>query len=465
VAGVVVGTIASQPIISQTAMSFGLPATFEVSLPAVAAVVGLALLTALVASIGPAVRAGRLSVVAAITRGTAPSARAGAGRFRRFGLALPAPLPVRLGVAAGASHPARAAMTLGALTVGVVAATFALGLNLSLMRVMEDINRDQATPVRVELPSSDPARAAGVSAAIAADPQTARFVALGEGEVAVPRLGAARFVGYQGDASWIGYALISGRWFTAPGEVVAPTALFTATGLHVGDTLRLTLGGRSVDVRLVGEVFDAEGSKDDLLAVRGTWADLATLDPAAVPDAWEAQPTAGVDPAAYRSGLIDATDRTVPISLSSDSSGDASFLLFLTVVGVLGLVLVATSLAGVFNTVLLETRQRSREIAVLKTVGLTPRQVVGLVVSSIAPVALAAGVIGVPLGMVAQRAVLGYMGQVAARTAIPESVFDVFSPALLVALLLLGLAIGAAGAFLPARRVARAPIAPVLQAE
>ena len=100
----------------------------------------------------------------------------------------------------------------------------------------------------------------------------------------------------------------------------------------------------------------------------------------------------------------------------------------------MGIVLVAISLGGVFNTVLLETRQRTRELAVLKAVGMTPRQVVVLVLCSVAPLALVAGLLGVPLGLLSQRAVLGYMGDPSANTAIPDSAFDVFPPLLLAGL-------------------------------
>jgi putative ABC transport system permease protein len=148
-----------------------------------------------------------------------------------------------------------------------------------------------------------------------------------------------------------------------------------------------------------------------------------------------------------------------------DQELDASFLLFLSVISFMGVVLVTISVAGVFNTVLLETRQRTRELAVLKAIGMTPAQVVRMVMASIVPVGLLAGFIGVPIGLLAQRLVLGYMGQVAAKTAIPPAVFDVFPAVLLLGLALSGLAIGAAGAFLPAQRAARARIAPVLQAE
>ena len=72
-----------------------------------------------------------------------------------------------------------------------------------------------------------------------------------------------------------------------------------------------------------------------------------------------------------------------------------------------------------------------------------------MVISSVVPVALLAGLLGVPLGIVFQRAVLGYMGQVAAGTRVPESTFAVFVPSAIVGLALTGLAIAAIGAYLP----------------
>ena len=463
--GVVVGTVASQPIIAQTAESFGLPAAFALSVPVIVAVVLATTLMAVGAAVVPAIRAGRLTPLEAIGRGVAPSTRPDVGRLRRLGLALPLGLPARLGVAAGVAHPVRAMMTLGALVVGVLAVTFALGLDASLLRVKDDLDRTLASPVRAEIPRADAADAARISAAIAADPDTGHVVAEGTDEVEVPRLGAVPFVGYDGDASWVGYALIQGRWFDAPGEAVAPTAVFTQAGVHLGDTITVTRDGRTLDLRLVGEIFDTGGRGSGNLVLRGAWQDLTTLVPEIVPSLWEMQPRAGIDARAYRSGLIDATNRTVPFSIQNESSGDASFVLFLTVVGFLGVVLIVTSLAGVFNTVLLETRQRSRELAILKAIGLTPPQVIGMIVASVAPVAIVAGIVGVPLGLAAQRAVLTTMGQVAAATAIPESVYDVFPGLTLAALALAGLAIGVVGAVLPAQRVARAPIAQVLAAE
>jgi putative ABC transport system permease protein len=88
-----------------------------------------------------------------------------------------------------------------------------------------------------------------------------------------------------------------------------------------------------------------------------------------------------------------------------------------------------------------------------------------MTLASILPVGLLAGLIGMPVGIVAQHAVLTHMGQIAAKANIPASVFDVFPMVMFVALALSGVAIGIAGAMAPARRASVPRIAPVLQAE
>jgi putative ABC transport system permease protein len=462
--GVVLGTIASQPILRNTAESFGLPAVASASVPVVGGVWLVTMATAAIAAALPALGAARLNAVTAMTRGTTGSRSPDGGRLRRAGMGLRAGLPVRLGVGASLAHPGRATMTLGALVVGVAAVTLSIGLNASLLRVMNDLGRGEASPVRAELqdPSTD---GAAVTAQIGAHPDTGQVIALATAEATAPGLGPVSFVGYEGDASWVGYALVRGRWFTGPGEAVAPSAVFRSTGLHLGDSLMLDAGGRKVSVTLVGEIFDtAEGSTRDHGVVRGAWADLSTLDPTAAPTGWELRPRVGVDARSY-AGEIRSTVPGIDVEFTGDRRIDESFALFLSVVGLLGIVLILISLGGVFNTVLLETRQRTQELAVLKAIGLSPRSVMTMVLSSIVPIGVVAGLIGVPIGIVAQHAVLTYMGNVAANTDIPPAIFDVFPNAALVGLALTGLAIAVIGAWLPAVRAARAPIASILQAE
>ena len=129
------------------------------------------------------------------------------------------------------------------------------------------------------------------------------------------------------------------------------------------------------------------------------------------------------------------------------------------------LVLVVISLGGVFDTVLLETRQRTREMAVLKALGLTPRQVIAMVVASVVPAGLVAGLLGVPLGIVFQRAAPRVHGPGGGADPGPREHVRCLRPAGDRGLALAGLAIAVIGAYLPAQRAARARIAPVLQAE
>lgn len=70
-----------------------------------------------------------------------------------------------------------------------------------------------------------------------------------------------------------------------------------------------------------------------------------------------------------------------------------------------GLNVVLFSIAGLnlMSNLLLGIRERRRELAILKTVGFTPRQLVTAVVSGGVAVAVLATALGIPLGLVATR--------------------------------------------------------------
>ncbi|MEU9256419.1 ABC transporter permease [Streptomyces sp. NPDC048270] len=116
---------------------------------------------------------------------------------------------------------------------------------------------------------------------------------------------------------------------------------------------------------------------------------------------------------------------------------------------------------GVFNTVLLNTRERRRDLGMLKSIGMTPRQVVVMTVTSVAGLGVAGGLLGIPLGMLAHRLVVDNVGVVE----FPESMKDVWQAPQLAAMLLAGVAIAVLGALLPARSAARMTIASVLHTE
>ncbi|WP_307847916.1 ABC transporter permease [Streptomyces durocortorensis] len=109
--------------------------------------------------------------------------------------------------------------------------------------------------------------------------------------------------------------------------------------------------------------------------------------------------------------------------------------------------------------VLLDTRERVHEIGVHKALGMTPRQTVGMVLTSVLVTGLVAGVLGVPLGVALHGWVIPAMGE-GVGLRFPDSVVAVHRAAALFPLGLGGLLIAVVGALLPAVPAPRGPAPP-----
>jgi FtsX-like permease family len=135
VAGTALGTLWALPYIQETPI-FGVTVAIPVwiTIAAPAAMLALTGLAALV----PAVRAGRLSAVQAITAGQAP--RAGHGHTaQRLAGRLPLPRAVTAGLAAPFTRPSRSAATLATITIGLTAAVLAVGLDSQITKIVISI--------------------------------------------------------------------------------------------------------------------------------------------------------------------------------------------------------------------------------------------------------------------------------------------------------------------------------------
>jgi len=124
------------------------------------------------------------------------------------------------------------------------------------------------------------------------------------------------------------------------------------------------------------------------------------------------------------------------------------------------LLLVAVGLVNLLATLLLVTRERARDFAIFKAVGLTPRGVLGVVNAGGAALGAIAIVVGIPLGLLIFRGVMIGMN--------PSEGADVigtpgpFALALTIPFVLTVVVLASLG---PARRAARTPAAVVLRAE
>ncbi|MFC7484813.1 ABC transporter permease [Luedemannella flava] len=131
---------------------------------------------------------------------------------------------------------------------------------------------------------------------------------------------------------------------------------------------------------------------------------------------------------------------------------------------VLALLLSTVAALGVFNTVVLNVHERRRDLGMLKSIGMTPRQVVTMVLTSMALLGMVGGALGIPLGMLAHGRIIPATAA-AARSSIPAAALDVWHAPTLALLALAGLVIALLGALVPARRAARLRIAEVLHNE
>jgi putative ABC transport system permease protein len=136
----------------------------------------------------------------------------------------------------------------------------------------------------------------------------------------------------------------------------------------------------------------------------------------------------------------------------------------LGLIATLSLLLAAVAALGVFNTVVLNTRERVHEIGVLKSIGMTPRQVRAMVVTSMVAIGVLGGALAVPLGWALHRWIVPVMFS-AAGLGFPHSALAVYRPLELIGLGAAGVALAVLGALVPADWAARTRAATALRAE
>ncbi|MFJ2556373.1 MULTISPECIES: ABC transporter permease [unclassified Streptomyces] len=472
--GVLAGHLLAVPVLAETEQVYGtssLTIAPWVDLAVIAGVLGLVAATAWAS----AWRAGRLRTVDALAVGR--TASAGRGRWAaRLAGRLPLPQPVSLGLARPFARPARALAMGTAVLFGTIAVTFTVGMGASLGEVMKAKAHDVADVVVPaplpdfgpegpgsrpgERPEPDPA---AVAAAVEAGAGTGKYYSAATVRATVSGLtGIVDVIAFSGDASWGGYTMVSGRWIDKPGEATVPTPFLAATGTRVGDTVTLNGLAEPVTVRIVGEVLDP---RNDGMQV---FTDASTLT-AARPDLTESSHHIAVTSGTDVSRYVEALNKDLaPLGATARAGGlDAGGDMVVTLnalSAVLTLMLVAVAALGVLNGVLLDTRERVREIGVHKALGMTPRQTVTMVITSVVLTGLVAGALGVPLGVALHGWVIPAMGD-SVGLRFPGSVIAVYHGAELLPLALGGLLIATLGALLPASWAARARTATSLRTE
>jgi hypothetical protein len=144
-------------------------------------------------------------------------------------------------------------------------------------------------------------------------------------------------------------------------------------------------------VQIAGEIFDPAGGQPEMIGAIST---LSAIDPGLAPDEYLVQVKPGADIGSYVNALSSALGKGYLVSVND--RGGAVLPAIEGLVGTLTLVIALVAGLGVLNTVVLQTRERVHDLGVFKAVGMTPRQTITMVVSTVAGTGLASIPAGSP---------------------------------------------------------------------
>jgi len=407
VVGVLAGLLIAPFFLQRSADILGVSA--GASFNAVIALITLAVVTIIVGvfTLAPAWRAGRVSAIAALNAEN-DSRSAGISRLGKLAAALGLPRVAVVGIKDVSRRPMRTAMTVVALALAVVTATFSLGIESTFDQTMDDPTVIGGPPFDIGA-DRDALPDAEARAILNANPDVESYLPSMHTGARIGNQGFELW-GFEGDLNNPRWAMREGRMPTARGEAAVSTQLTRSFGIDVGDTVTVLYGGgpqsegTPIELTIVGRFVSAEG--ENMHVTRDTIPD----DEA--PTDYMIVVREGADPRVVADALIEASRGNFDPEVLSETIDDIRKEWRPVI---LGLNLVLFTIAGInlLSSQLLSIRERRRDFAVLKAVGFTPSQIVGSVFAGSALLALVGVAVGIPLGLVVTRVVLDILSSAA----------------------------------------------------
>ncbi len=455
VAGLLLGLILSPLALQPIARAFNASPSPQLDL----VLAGVPLVTALLItlfSLWPAWQGSGVNTVQAIRFGF-DLPRQKPSRLARIAAALRLPLVVVLGAKDAFARPVRAALTVFSLALGVIAVTFALGLNATIDAFVNDpslrgIHYDVS--VHREFLSDAEARRL-----IEERPEVESYFRGGSW----PSLKVAgtdlTFLAWplDGDLHRFDAVKQEGRWFQAEDEMMAGLGLLEWLGLQVGDNLSVVIHDKPAVFQIVGSYREMNNQGRMGLISLDT---LRRYNPDAEVLVYFLELREGADPQAVKEALEMASDDGLGVEIVDQEPPSEVQQLQLTMLG-LTAVLALIALVSVFNAAVMGVRERFRDFGTLKTVGLTPAQVMVTILAGTSALAVLAALIGIPAGIAFTQILLNAIARSVGFGSIPTSINWAW-----LALVVPGVVgIALLGSFLPSRWAAQVSIAEVLRYE
>jgi putative ABC transport system permease protein len=240
------------------------------------------------------------------------------------------------------------------------------------------------------------------------------------------------------------------------GAALVPAPLAAREGIEVGDTIELGLpGSEPIDFTVAGiAVYTIPARTPDGALLIGA-ADARDLFGVTSASLWIMVPQPNVAASVFGGSVRDTATQLAAQPLTArDLAGDLARSLdrLVGLFDVLALIAVAIGALGIVNTLGIGVSERVREIAILRSHGMTVGQVQAMVVTEAAIMGAIGGVLAIVTGLVVAFALMsgGASADLGAGLRLPW--------ALLVAVVLVGTGVAALAGLYPARVAASLPI-------
>ncbi|WP_158895867.1 FtsX-like permease family protein [Amycolatopsis anabasis] len=196
------------------------------------------------------------------------------------------------------------------------------------------------------------------------------------------------------------YALREGRAPERPGEVVLDEAIAGRTGARPGSELPIAVRGGVRNFQVAGIASAGRPMATDAVFFSAADARVLATKPGQV-DAFGVLPAPGADPADLRQRVDAAVRGHHAVTLAGDERGLAEFAqaaeggeMLIILSGVFGGLAIQVAMFVVASTLGLSVQQRRREVALLRAIGTTPKQLSRMITGEAMTVGVLATVLG-----------------------------------------------------------------------
>jgi putative ABC transport system permease protein len=274
--------------------------------------------------------------------------------------------------------------------------------------------------------------------------------------------GPAFGIAWVGPDGLDGRTIVEGRPAAGPSEVTLDKSSARRAGYEVGDTVTIVGPAGKGDFVLVG--LNGTGK-----TTNGGGASIAAFDPVTANEFLGAENMVdsiyvAIDEGADRDAVMAAIDSALPDGLeviTGEQSAEETAGAINDIIDIFGNVLLGFAAVSlfvsaflIFNTFAIIVSQRLRELALLRAVGASARQIRTMIIGEALVVSVIATLLGILAGMGVAKGIVAIFN--AAGAAFPSASLIV-SPRTVIASTVVGVGVTVAAAIVPALRAARIP--------